>query len=120
MELVELEGTPAPGLFEAIAPFLAPLMPVGPGTRAMLEALYHGLFRLQPQARVIQLGHAHGLVALSPDRAIWRCHACVINEPDNFNGYLGWNPFMEHVLGIRPVLNHIYCQCGRIVFFTKT
>ncbi|KAJ8666299.1 hypothetical protein QAD02_007961 [Eretmocerus hayati] len=31
MELVELERAPAPGLFEAIAPFLAPLMPVGPG-----------------------------------------------------------------------------------------
>ncbi|KAJ8686584.1 hypothetical protein QAD02_022378 [Eretmocerus hayati] len=117
IELIELERAPAPGLFEAIAPFLAPIIPQGQGARAMVEALHNGLFRLQPQEGVIQLGHVHGLVALSPDRTMWKCHACVIEEPDAFNGYLGWEPFLEHVLGIVPVLNHIYCGCGRLAFF---
>ncbi|KAJ8673021.1 hypothetical protein QAD02_004282 [Eretmocerus hayati] len=104
MELIELERAPAPGLFEAIAPFLAPIIPKGQGARAMVEALHNGLFRLQPQEGVIQLGHVHGLVALSPNRTMWKCHECVIDEPDAFNGYLGWEPFMEHVLGIVPML----------------
>ncbi|KAJ8684730.1 hypothetical protein QAD02_020523 [Eretmocerus hayati] len=95
------------------------MMPQGQGARAMVEAIHHGRFQLQPREGVIQWGHVYGLLALSPDRTMWECHACVIDDPDAFNGNLGWEPFMEHVLGIVPVLNHIFCECGRIAFFTR-
>ncbi|KAJ8684713.1 hypothetical protein QAD02_020506 [Eretmocerus hayati] len=86
IELIEIERAPAPGLYEAVAPFQAPAVPRGLGARAVVEALHRGLFRMQSQAGLIQISHAHGLVALSPDRAIWRCHACVIDEPHACNG----------------------------------
>ncbi|KAJ8685744.1 hypothetical protein QAD02_021537 [Eretmocerus hayati] len=115
--LAALERAPAPGLYQAVPPFNPAFVPHGPGAEGLVEALHHGIFRMRPQDADIQVGHAHGAVAISPDKTIWRCHGCVMDHPDAFDGYLGWTVFEEHVLGLTIVLHHIYCVCGRIAFF---
>ncbi|KAJ8671980.1 hypothetical protein QAD02_003239 [Eretmocerus hayati] len=112
-----LERAPAPGLYEAIEPFRILFVPQGPNAAALIEALHHGFFRMEPQQGEMRMGHVHGTVALSPDRNIWRCHRCIIEQPGDFNRYLGWQIFDEHVLGLTRVLPHIYCECGRVAFF---
>ncbi|KAJ8681460.1 hypothetical protein QAD02_017247 [Eretmocerus hayati] len=115
--LAALERAPAPGLYQAVPPFNPAFVPHGPGAEGLMEALHHGIFRMRPQDADIRVGHAHGAVAISPDKTIWRCHGCVMDHPDAFDGYLGWTVFEEHVLGLTIVLHHIYCVCGRIAFF---
>ncbi|KAJ8685448.1 hypothetical protein QAD02_021241 [Eretmocerus hayati] len=72
---------------------------------------------MRPQPGEMRLGHVHGVVALSPDKTICRCYQCTVELPDNFNHYLGWRRFDEHVLDLTRVLPHIFCECGRVAFF---